>query len=596
MKRKKAYGGVCVLGRAISAPLLGILLLVSGCEEKTAQGRKAAAAPKQSPAKPSPSGGAANDSGGGDRLALIEDDPDLEVLHLARPAPVRPVLFRYWGTGLADPVEVALDEANAAFDRGKSLYENGQAEEARAEFDQAVDQLLEVGLPLRDDPRLLYGFESLVDRIQSLEMAGMAEASAAEDTPVFPAPIEEIPLLSQTPTAELRAQAEQEMQSMSFDLPLTLNDPVLRVLDFFQTERGRRIVENGLRRAGRYRDLIHQILEEEGLPRDLIFVAQAESGFQPHARSRMRAVGLWQFMSYRGREYGLEVNWWVDERRDPVKATRAAARHLRDLYELFGDWHLALAAYNGGPGTVSRAVERTGYADYWEMVRRRVLPRETSSFVPIILAVALVAKNPAKYGIAIEPDAPLRFEAVPVSKPIDLRKVAEVIGVDLEVLLDLNPHVLRRITPKQEGFVLYLPVGTGATLLAELPRIPEAERVYWERHRVRRGETLSHISARYGISAHAIAEANGISLRSLIHPGDVLLIPGGGAMPVGRRPSRRAVANESARRGEAHMVRQGETLWGLAQQYGITVKALEQANPFLADRELRAGDRLHIPD
>lgn len=507
-----------------------------------------------------------------------------------RPAPQRPPLFFYLDTGVRDPVEQTLDDAEAAFRRGEEYYQAGHLEHARQEFDHAVDLLLTAPFSLRDDPRLQFGLDRLVDRIHQLELAALRDPAAGEEPPDVPAAIEEIPPLTFPLDPALRLQVEQELATLTHDLPVTLNERVLSVVAFFQTPKGRRVIEHGLRRAGRYRELITRILEEEGLPRDLIYLAQAESAFQPHARSRRRAVGLWQFISSRAQQYGLQIDWWVDERRDPVKSTQAAARHLHDLYQQFGDWYLAIAAYNCGPGCVARALQRSGGGNYWEMVDAGLLPRETRNYVPIILAVALVAKNPALYGVEVEPDPPLRFETVQVDKPTDLRRIAEAIGVDVSTLEELNPHLLHNVTPRRANFTLYVPPGTAETLVAELPRLPESTRVLWQQHRVRRGETLSHIAARYHTSAYAVAEANGIGLRSRLHPGDVLLIPAGGPGPDELRAAR------SAPRGErTYRVRKGDTFATIAARYGTTAQALAKANGLSLRSRPRVGSGLRIP-
>ncbi|MFQ5694963.1 MAG: LysM peptidoglycan-binding domain-containing protein [Terriglobia bacterium] len=590
--------------------------------------------------------------------ASVEKMPELALG--SRPAPMRPSLFFYLGSGLADPVEEALDDAQAALRRGLEHYQAGDLEQARSEFDYAVDLLLLSRLDLRADPRLRFGFDRLVDRIYELELAALRDLAAAQEAEEVPAAIDELASLTFPPDPALRARVEQEMRSLSNEIPITLNERVLGMLNFFQTSRGRRIIRNGLRRAGRYREMITSTLEEEGVPRDLMWKVQAESAFQPHARSRARAVGLWQFMAFRAREYGLRVDWWVDERRDPVKATRAAARHLHDLYEQFGDWLLVMAAYNSGPGRVRRAQRRAGgQADYWTLVKRRLLPRETRNHIPIILAVMLIAKNPARYGIEVEPDPPLAYETVPVDKPIDLRRVAKALEIDVRTLRGLNPHLVRGVTPVDyPGFELYVPPGTAGKLQAALPGIPKEERVYWPRHRVRRGDTLSHLAQRYRTSAYGIAQANGMSLRTTIYPGQVLVIPSGSSGRSRARTRRRSSGraqrwSEGAlvyrvRRGDTlseiaarhgvspqslarangmslrtvshpgdrlaipervgsgraarpagrqvvHRVRRGDTLWELSRRYGVSVSRLRRANPYLLSRQLRAGDRLLIP-
>src|ERR1700726_3911695 len=212
--------------------------------------------------------------------------------------------------------------------------------------------------------------------------------------------------------------------------------------------------------------MVQRTLREEGMPQDLIYLAQAESAFLPQAVSRAGARGMWQFMSFAGRKYGLEKTWWEDERQDPEKATHPAPRDLRELYGQFGDWYLAMAAYNSGAVTVQHAIERTGYADFWELYRRNVLPKETKNYVPIILALTLISKDPSRYGVEFEPEPPLKTDAVMPGQPIDLRLVAETIDTDLETLRALNPPLLRLATPDDPSFELHLPAGTAGKFSA----------------------------------------------------------------------------------------------------------------------------------
>jgi membrane-bound lytic murein transglycosylase D len=322
--------------------------------------------------------------------------------------------------------------------------------------------------------------------------------------------------------------------------------------------------------------MIERIFREEGLPQDLIYLAQAESSFKPTALSRARARGMWQFIASRGREYGLQVGWWVDERQDPEKATRAAARHLRDLYEEFGDWHLAMAAYNTGPAGVARAIERTGYADFWELHKRNVLPRETKNYVPIILALTIIAKNQDKYGVQVQPEAPVETDVVKPGHPIDLRLVAETVDVSVETLKQLNPALLRTVTPRDPEFELHLPAGTAERFFAEIAEIPQEKWVLWRRHRVEEGETLSAIASKYRVTTTAIAQVNGIDTRSVLSVGDRLIIPS-------------TTASNVAGRMVRYRVRRGDTLSEIARQHDVSVDDLRRWNGLRGSRVARGA-------
>ncbi|HEV8385630.1 MAG TPA: transglycosylase SLT domain-containing protein, partial [Candidatus Acidoferrales bacterium] len=449
-----------------------------------------------------------------------------------------------------------IPAVKSAVRSGEQNYKAGRLEKARKDLDRAMDWMLASGLDVQSDPRLRDVFDKLADTMHAYELAALREGEGVSEQRAEPAPIDEIAEMALPPDPTLKARIAADLPLISHDLPLTVNDPVISYLHFFQTARGRAIVEGGLRRAGRYREMISRVLREEGLPQDLIYLAQAESGFRPLALSRARALGMWQFMLFRGREYGLKRTWWIDDRQDPEKATRAAARHLRDLYGQFGDWYLALAAYNSGPGNVQRAIERTGYADFWELYKRNVLPRETKNYVPIILALTLVAKDAARYGIAVEPEPPIRHDEVKPGRPIDLRLVADTIDIEVDVLKALNPQLLRTVTPADPEFVLRLPEGTAEQFFAEIAEIPAEKWVNSRRHRVEEGETLSSIAKKYRADGKAIASANGLESGVPLQVGDKLTIPS---------------VTHAAGLGQLvrYKVRRGDTVPSIAEQFSV---------------------------
>jgi membrane-bound lytic murein transglycosylase D len=452
------------------------------------------------------------------------------------------------------------------FNSGEQNFKAGHLEAARRDFDQAVDMILESGYDLASDPQLSELFRHMVDTVYADELQAFRAGDGFQEIPAVPAAIDEVAEMTFPVDPRLKDRAEAAAKNISHDLPLTVNDEVLSYLNFFQTPRGKAIVETGLRRAGRYHEMIARVLKEEGVPQDLIYLAQAESAFQPLALSRAGARGMWQFVPWRGNEYGLKRSWWVDERQDPEKATRAAAQHLRDLYGLFGDWYLAMAAYNCGPGNVQKGIERTGYADFWELYRRNVLPRETKNYVPIIVALTLIAKDAAHYGIAAEPEAPVPYQVVKPGRAIDLRLVAETIDVDVDALRALNPALLRMATPDDPGFELRLPMGTAARFSAEIADIPPEKWVSWRRHRVEGGDTLTSLAKKYHVTAPAIAAANSLAAHEILTPGDKLIIPA--SQPVSETKSRLV----------RYRVRKGDTLVGIADQFSVSPEQLRKWN------------------
>ncbi len=417
----------------------------------------------------------------------------------------------------SDRVEAAVREADWQFQLGRRQYQEGDFAGARRAFDRAIDALLSAPETPGVRGAVERKLDELVEAIHRLDLAGLG--SADTDEPGYEkSPLEDIPEMTFRVDPKLKSQILEEVKATASQLPLDVTDPVLSYINYFSSERGRKTLLSGLRRAGRYRSLIQRILDEEGVPQELIFLAQAESGFLPRAVSRKRAVGMWQFISARAAQYGLNRTAYVDDRLDFEKATRAAARHLRDLYQRYGDWYLALGAYNAGPGVIDRAVERTGYADFWEFRRLNVLPRETANYVPIIVAMTIMMKNARQHGLEdVETDPPLEYETVEMDAPASLTLIGDLTEAPLSQLRELNPSLLKNVVP---AGAVRVPKGAGVKMAA-LESVPRDKRLYWRAHRVSEGDTLAMIASKYRIAKSSIAAVNGGGAS----PGDVLLIP-----------------------------------------------------------------------
>ena len=509
-----------------------------------------------------------------------------------------------------DPVAQAVATAEAAFEAGRAASQQGHLKDARLAFDLALDTLLVMPGGARSDPRLSAAVDALTDRISALELATLSSGDGFTETATEPASIDTLLSLppaeaDASPAPEVATAVRADLATTTHDIPIPLNDRVLRFVEIFQG-RLRPFLTDGLTRGGPFLPMIHTVFREEGLPLDLAFVPLVESGFKTTALSRASARGVWQFMRPTGKEYGLRSDWYIDERADPEKATRAAAKYLKALHRMFGDWHLAIASYNGGPGRVQRAVKRTGIDNFWELSESsKHLPRETRDYVPMILAAAIIARNPAQYGFEIPSTLPFAPDVVTVSGPVDLRNVAEWAGVPADDIRSLNPELRRWTTPvRSRDYQLRVPMGTMASVLEGYAGAAPGDAAALQWYTVRKGESLPTIARRLRVSRADLAEANYLNTTARVQPGQRLVVPRApsAALLAGRAnapavATRVAAAEAEPREAEAtrtvYRVRKGDTLYSIARRHGVSVENLRAWN-HLKGSALSIGDRLQI--
>jgi membrane-bound lytic murein transglycosylase D len=474
-----------------------------------------------------------------------------------------------------------INRVEQTYRTGVDNYRAGHLEAARQDFDSAVDTMLTSGMDLKSDPQLSDEFDHLLDAINSLEVAALKQGNGL--SPVLEAaPLDTANEVTFPPNAALTAQVAAELKTTQSDFPLVVNDYVAGFISYFSnSQTGHAHLLRSLERAGKYKDMIEKTLKEEGVPQDLIYLAVAESGFQPQALNvRSGAGGMWQFMPFAG-SYGLERNGWVDERFDPEKSSRAYAKYMKYLYDQFGDWYLAMAAYDWGPGNVQRAVMKTGYADFWELYRRGVLPGETKNYVPGIIAAIIMAKNPKQYGLEnVVPESPVVSDTVTIDYTVDLHLVADVTGASLQEIVALNPSLLRMSTPHDSPFDLHIPVGTRDAYVERIKEIPEDKRSSWRFHVVKAGESLDTIASTMHARATDIVQVNDIAANDPVDTGDELVIP---------------VASAAAGTHPMHYrVLRGDTLVTVADRFGVSVEDLQRWNHLSSKAALRPGTTITV--
>lgn len=531
----------------------------------------------------------------------------------ANPSPTVPRPASPVAPSEPSPLAHAMQRAGSHYERGLQAMRSGNADQAESEFDAALETLLDMSLNGQTGTRLLEtaeppGFPSSASLVS---LASPPRSLVPEPLPppdpdqgILDAPAllgpEDVQALSEEKPEETTALPEPDAEK--HDIPIVFNDKVKTLIHHFQTRRWD-VITRAFGRASRHLPMMRRIFREKGLPEDLLNLAFIESAVNPWATSRAKAAGIWQFMPSTGRRYGMRSSFWLDERRDPEKSTRGAAEYLKKLYEMFGDWPLALAAYNAGEGKIQAAIKRQRTRDYW----RLRLPRETRYFVPAFMAMTIIAREPERYGFSPPPDAPPEVDVVSVDHPTDLKTIAEAAATTPEEIRELNPELIRWATPPDMAqYALRIPAGRRDEFLEALERIPPEERITWIRHTIRKGETPSSIARRYGVDLRAVLDLNGLRKRhASLKPGGTLLIPPMPARGVGvsaeaprqvrtvARPT--PVGRHPVKKGKRYVVRRGDTLWEIAQDHAVSLEELRRVNNLSRDTTIRPGQELTIP-
>ena len=541
------------------------------------------------------------------------------------------------GADSGQGVQKVLDQSMRNLQDGDSAFNSGDYEKARRAYDRAVDAILEGGYDVRREEKLGKFYNELVEHIFQRQLTAakhstrgaqnqlavntvstqaaseaqpQAQFAVAQQQPkpapqergfgqqkYDPSPLDD--LAKQQLTAdELKDATTADVQSAVAaarpDFEFRPNALVQSFINYY-LGRGRATMENGLRRSGRFMQMTQRIFKEEGVPQDLAWLGQVESAWSPMARSWAAAVGLWQFIPGTGARYGLRQDYWVDERSSFENATRASARYLKWLADRYaGNWELAMAAYNSGEGRVDSAIARSGYADFWEIYVRGLLPMETRNYVPNILATIIIAKNPEHYGFAVKPEPPLAYDTVIVNNSVDLQLVGDAIDTSYDYLKALNPELKRGVTPPATPYGVRVPAGKGKPLQTALTVIPPDKRSTWRLQTIQPGDTFEAIARRTGVSEDTLQAVNGGTLK----PGQKLIIPSGNGLRnvAATAPKGAMVASiENEAKIVNYKVRSGDGLGEIAARYGVSVRDITVLNRLSPNAKLRAGQTIKVP-
>ena len=520
---------------------------------------------------------------------------------------------------LNDPIQVLIDKSQQRFEEGERELQAGHLDRARAAFDASIGVLIDSPYGARTEPRLRTQFDRLIDRINAYEVTSLAQGDGFIEKRYEAAPIDDIlanftTFTAPPPDEAMKAAVKADLESHEHDIPIPEQPKVLAYIQVFQT-RLRDYIQDSLERGAKYLPMIQNVFRAEGLPLDLAYIPIIESSFKTNALSKASAKGPWQFMKATAQEHGLKTDWFIDERSDPEKATLAAASYLKALSNMFdGDWNLVLAAYNGGPGRVQRAMKASGLDDFWELSKSsKYLPRETREYVPLIFAAMIVARNPVQYGFDAVTADPIQYEKVEIPRAIDLRRVAEWTGTSVDEIQSLNPELRRWTTPvKYPNYEVKVPVGTGDKLESRLAEASPADFTALKWYTVRKGETLLTVARKFAVARGDVAEANNLSTKSRLHAGQEIIIPRAPATLLAARTDRtaptavasRSLASDAERPTATHAsntqltpityrVKRGDTLSSIAELFDTTVARIKSWNRMHSNAVV-AGTRLKI--
>lgn len=525
-------------------------------------------------------------------------------------------------------VQRVIETSTLHFQTAESNFKDGDYDRARREYDRAVDVVLESGIDIRTAAALHHYYTNLIEKIHLRQMtlvaaaapidsakadktAGTVSAVTTDDndagrgfgTQAFtPSPLDElarIDLNVDETSGVTDEDARKSVVEARVDFGFKPNALIQSYINYYQG-RGRVTMEQGLRRSGRFMTMARRIFREEGVPQDLVWLCQVESAWSPIAQSWASAVGLWQFIAGTGTRFGLQIDSWVDERCSFEQATRASARYLRFLADRFdGNWELAMAAYNTGEARIDSAIAKSGYADFWEIYERGLIPRETRNYVPNILATIIIAKNPERYGFFVTPEPALTYDYVKVNNLVDLRLVADATQSSSDLIGALNPELKRGVTPPGTDYLLRVPAGKGRELQSALMRIPVEKRASWRMLTASADDSFESIARRTGLPVSLLVEVNGGSI-----PADgKIVIPANSSvrnvvLTNSKADQARNAASPAGRTGGkvvTYRVRSGETLGDIAGKYNTSVSAITSLNGIGRNSKLRVGQALRVP-